>query len=162
MHFLFGSIHCKSNNLVDISSILPTMTAILLPYNEPVLNFLMYAHLVTVVPCIFLGGYLLAAYKGTRIHKLLGKIYMSLMFVTALITIFLPANVGPQFLGHFGWIHLFTILTLWTVPTALIAIRKGNVKAHKRKMILLYAGAIVIAGAFTLVPGRYLHSVFFG
>lgn len=93
---------------------------------------------------------------------MLGKIYMSLMFITAIITIFLPAAVGPTLLGHFGWIHLFTILTLWTVPTALIAVRKGNIKAHKRKMLLLYFGAIMIAGGFTLVPGRYLHEVFFG
>jgi uncharacterized membrane protein len=134
---------------------------IALPYTEPYLNVLMFAHLVTVVPCIFIGGFLLIAYKGTTLHKMMGKVYMSLMFFTAVVTIFLPANVGPRLFNHFGWIHLFTVLTLWTVPTALMAIRKGNVKAHKRKMILLYAGAILIAGAFTLVPGRYLHEVFF-
>jgi uncharacterized membrane protein len=121
----------------------------------------MFAHLVTVVPCIFIGGFLLIDYKGTTLHKMMGKVYMSLMFFTAVVTIFLPANVGPRLFNHFGWIHLFTVLTLWTVPTALMAIRKGNIKAHKRKMILLYAGAILIAGAFTLVPGRYLHEVFF-
>jgi uncharacterized membrane protein len=38
---------------------------------------------------------------------------------------------------------------------------KGDVKAHKRKMILLYFGAILIAGAFTLTPGRYLHEMVF-
>jgi uncharacterized membrane protein len=43
-----------------------------------------------------------------------------------------------------------------------LAIKKGNVKVHKRKMILLYFGAIIIAGGFTFVPGRYLHEVFFG
>lgn len=130
--------------------------------SQQVYNLLMYSHLATVVPCVFLGAYLLIAFKGTPIHKMLGKIYMSLMFITAIITIFLPAAVGPTLLGHFGWIHLFTILTLWTVPTALIAVRKGNIKAHKRKMLLLYFGAIMIAGGFTLVPGRYLHEVFFG
>ncbi|PRP65941.1 DUF2306 domain-containing protein [Nonlabens agnitus] len=135
---------------------------IALPYQDSVLNVLMFTHLVTVVPCIFIGGYLLMAYKGTPRHKLLGKIYMSLMFITALITIFLPANVGPSLWNHFGWIHLFTVLTLWTVPTAFIAVRKGRIKAHKRKMILLYVGAIMIAGGFTLVPGRYLHEMFFG
>ena len=134
----------------------------ILPYDSPLLNSLMYAHLITVIPCILIGGYLLLAYKGTPIHKLLGKIYMSLMLSTAIITIFLPANVGPQLLDYFGWIHLFTVLTLWTVPTAYIAIRKRNIKAHKRKMILLYVGAILIAGGFTLVPGRYLHGVIFG
>ena len=125
-------------------------------------NILMYSHLATVVPCIFLGAYVLLAKKGTRIHRRLGRVYMVLMLVTAVITLFMPALVGPQFLSHFGWIHLFSLLTLWTVPTAYTAIRKGNIKAHQRKMLLLYFGAIVIAGGFTLAPGRFLNELFFG
>jgi uncharacterized membrane protein len=82
--------------------------------------------------------------------------------VTALITLFMPARVGATFLNHFGWIHSFSFLTIYTVPTAYWAIKKGNVRAHKRKMILLYFGAIVIAGGFTFYPGRYLHHLFFG
>ncbi len=125
-------------------------------------EYLMYAHLVTVVPCIFIGAYVLSAKKGTLIHRKLGKVYMILMLFTAIVTLFMPAAVGARLLNHFGWIHLFSFLTLWTVPTAYTAIRKGNLKAHKRKMILLYFGAIVIAGGFTLAPGRYLHELFFG
>jgi uncharacterized membrane protein len=123
---------------------------------------LMYAHLITVIPCVFIGAYLLLVKKGTGIHRKLGRIYMILMLITAVITLFMPAAVGPQFLNHFGWIHLFSFLTLWTVPTAYTAIKKGNVRTHKRKMILLYFGAIIIAGGFTFAPGRYLHEVFFG
>ncbi|MFK7832394.1 MAG: DUF2306 domain-containing protein [Winogradskyella sp.] len=125
-------------------------------------NTLMFLHLYTVVPCVFIGGYLLAVKKGTQIHKQLGKVYMILMLFTALVTLFIPAYVGPTIFNHFGWIHLFSFLTIWTVPTAYIAIKKGNVKAHKRKMVLLYFGALIIAGGFTLMPGRYLHEVFFG
>lgn len=125
-------------------------------------DFLMYSHLITVVPCVFLGAYVLLAKKGTGIHRFLGKIYMVLMLITALITLFMPAMVGPQILNHFGWIHLFSFLTIWTVPTAYTAIRKGNVRAHKRKMVLLYFGAILIAGGFTFAPGRYLNELFFG
>ncbi len=110
---------------------------------------------------MFIGGLLLIIKKGTLIHKRLGRIYMSLMLFTAVVTFFMPAVVGPSLFNHFGWIHLFSILTLWTVPTAYIAIKKVNVKAHKRKMILLYFGAIIIAGTFTLMPNRYLHEVFF-
>ncbi|WP_178984610.1 DUF2306 domain-containing protein [Winogradskyella helgolandensis] len=123
---------------------------------------LMFLHLYTVLPCVFIGAYLLIVKKGTKTHKFLGRIYMILMLFTATVTLFMPAAVGGRFLNHFGWIHLFSVLTFWTVPTAYIAIKKGNVKAHKRKMILLYFGAIIIAGAFTFTPGRYLHSVFFG
>lgn len=122
----------------------------------------MYAHLITVVPCFFIGGYLLAVKKGTPFHKSLGKVYMTLMFTTAIITLFMPAFVGPQFLSHFGYIHLFSFLTLYSLPTAIIAIKKGQVRKHKVKMIILYMGAILIAGGFTFFPGRFLHTFFFG
>ena len=123
---------------------------------------LMYIHLATVVPCFIIGTMLLLIKKGTRIHKGFGRLYMVLMLFTALVTLFMPAHVGPRILNHFGWIHSFSFLTIYTVPTAYLAIKRGNVKSHKRKMILLYFGAIIIAGGFTFVPGRYLHSVFFG
>lgn len=125
-------------------------------------DILMNAHLLTVVPCFLIGTLLLIIKKGTRVHRGFGRVYMVLMLITATITLFMPADVGPQFLNHFGWIHSFSFLTIWTVPTAYMAIKKGNVKVHKRKMILLYFGAIIIAGGFTFVPGRYLHEVFFG
>ena len=106
--------------------------------------------------------YIIVDKKGTKIHRQFGRIYMNLMLVTALITLFMPAYVGPRFLNNFGWIHSFSFLTIYTVPTAYLAIKNGNIKAHKRKMVLLYFGAIVIAGGFTFFPGRYLYELFFG
>ena len=121
----------------------------------------MFWHLATVVPCFVIGTILLIIKKGTKIHVLFGRVYMILMMVTAVITLFMPAHVGSRILNHFGWIHSFSFLTIYIVPTAYLAIKKGNVKSHKRKMILLYFGAIIIAGGFTFVPGRYLHELFF-
>ncbi|MEN8815345.1 MAG: DUF2306 domain-containing protein [Nonlabens sp.] len=123
---------------------------------------LMYTHLITVIPCVFVGAYLLLFSKGTKWHRSLGKYYMISMVITAIVSLFMPAMVGPQLLGHFGWIHLFSILTLWSVPTAYIAVRKGQIKKHKIKMILVYIGALIIAGGFTFVPGRFMYEVFFG
>ncbi|REG86398.1 DUF2306 domain-containing protein [Algoriphagus antarcticus] len=125
-------------------------------------EYLMYFHLLTVVPCIFLGGFLLLARKGGEVHRKLGMVYMSLMMITAFIAMFIQAQLGPMLFNHFGYIHLFCLLVFWTVPTALIAIKKRKIKTHQRKMILLYVGAIILAGGFTLMPGRYLHHLFFG
>jgi uncharacterized membrane protein len=122
---------------------------------------LMYMHLVTVVPCFVIGTILLLIRKGTKIHVLFGRVYMVLMLITATITLFMQAQVGPRVFDHFGFIHCFSILTIYTIPTAYWAIKKGNVKSHKRKMILLYFGAIIIAGGFTFAPGRYLNELFF-
>lgn len=122
---------------------------------------LMYAHLATVIPCFLIGTLLLLIKKGTGIHKKLGRVYMILMMITAAITLFMPAHVGGRIFNHFGWIHSFSFLTIYTVPTAYIAIKRGDVKSHKRKMILLYFGAIIIAGSFTFVPGRFLNNLLF-
>lgn len=123
---------------------------------------LMFIHLSTIIPCVFIGTAMVLLEKGTLLHKRAGRIYMVLMLFTATITLFMPAKVGATFLGHFGWIHLLSVLALWTVPSAYLSIKRGNVESHKRKMLALYFGAILVAGGFTLMPGRYLHGVFFG
>lgn len=121
----------------------------------------MYFHLVTVLPCVVMGAALFFMTKGTPLHKGMGKVYMILMIITAIITLFMPAKVGPQFLNHFGFIHSFSLLALYSAPKAYFAIRRGDVRSHKFSMIGLYVGGIVIAGSFTLVPGRYLHDLLF-
>ncbi len=123
---------------------------------------LMFIHLATVVPCFFIGTFLLIIRKGTKIHISLGRIYMILMLFTAAVTLLMPAKVGSQIFNHFGYLHSFCLLTIYTVPTAYWAIKRGDVVSHKRKMILLYFGALVIAGGGTFFPGRYFYELFFG
>jgi uncharacterized membrane protein len=123
---------------------------------------LMYIHRGTVIPCFIIGAILLLIKKDTRFHRQFGRIYMILMLITAVVTLFMPSQVGPRILNHFGWVHSFSFLTIYTVLRAYLAIKNGDVKSHKRKMILLYFGAIVIAGGFTFFPGRYLYELFFG
>ena len=123
---------------------------------------LTYLHLGSLVPAFVIGTYLLLNRKGTPVHRFLGKIYMGLMLFTAFVTLFMEAVVGPKFLNHFGFIHLLSLLVLYTVPTSYRAIRVGNIKLHKRKMVGLYVGALLIAGAFTLSPGRLMHTWLFG
>ena len=123
---------------------------------------LAYLHLVTVVPCFFLGAWLLARRKGTAMHKRLGRVYAVLMLFTALITLVMPAEVGPALLGHFGFIHLFSVLVFVSIPLAVVSIRRGNLRAHRGHMLGVYFGGILIAGGFALVPGRLLHGWLFG
>jgi hypothetical protein len=69
-----------------------------IPYSNPMYASLMYAHLITVVPCFVIGTILIIIKKGGNIHKVMGRIYIILMLITAVITLFMPAKVGPQFL----------------------------------------------------------------
>jgi uncharacterized membrane protein len=122
---------------------------------------LAYAHLATVLPAFVIGTYMMFARKGDRFHRALGKGYMVLMLSTAVITLFMPAFAGPRFFGHFGFIHLFSVLALVSVPRAYVAAKQHNVKAHRNNMIGLYVGGLLIAGGFTLMPGRLLHTWLF-
>jgi uncharacterized membrane protein len=123
---------------------------------------IVFLHLATVLPAFVLGTWLLFNRKGTPHHRLLGKIYMLLMLITAFTALFLPALVGPKILNHFGFIHLFSLLTIYTVPTAYLAARRGDVSAHRSSMIWLYVGGLIIAGAFAFGPGRLLNRWLFG
>ena len=123
---------------------------------------LAYLHLATVAPAFAIGTYLLARKKGNPAHRTLGRLYLALMATTALVSLLMPAHVGPQLLGHFGFIHLFSLLTLYLVPSAYLAARNGNIKAHRGRMMGLYTGGILVAGAFAFSPGRMLHGWVFG
>jgi uncharacterized membrane protein len=105
--------------------------------------YLTYFHLLTVVPAFFIGGFLLLNRKGTRIHKQLGKLYLALMFSTGFITFFMSSpETGQKIFNHFGYLHIFTILVLYQVPTAYFSAKNGNIKVHRFHMILLYVGGI--------------------
>jgi uncharacterized membrane protein len=122
-------------------------------------------HLAAVMPALLLGAWLLLGKKGGPRHRLLGKIYLGLMVVAALSAAVLPAQVGPTVsIGslRLGFLHLLVLLTLRGVWMAFHTIRKGDIRAHKRHMVMLYFGALIIAGLFSLAPGRLLHRVVFG
>jgi uncharacterized membrane protein len=57
---------------------------------------------------------------------------------------------------QFTWIHLFPLLTAVTIPLAIYRIRTGDAKGHGRAMKGLFIGGLIIAGVFTLLPGRLL------
>jgi len=123
---------------------------------------LAYVHLATVFPCLLIGGWLLIRPKGTPVHRLLGRIYVVLMIATALVTLAMPAEVGPRLLGHLGYVHLFSVLVLVSIPLAVRGARRGSIRTHRSHMLGVYFGGILVAGGFTLMPGRLLHGWLLG
>ena len=123
---------------------------------------LVYLHLATILPAFAIATYLLARPKGSPQHRLLGRVFMVLMIVTSLISLTIPARIGPTVFGHFGLLHLFSLLTLFTIPAAYVAIRRGNRRAHRNHLVGLYVGGLLAAGAFAFAPGRMLHGWLFG
>ena len=74
----------------------------------------------------------------------------------------MPARVGPQWLGHWGLIHLFSVLTLYIALRAYLAARRGQIRAHRSHMVGLYVGGLLVAGGFAFFPGRLLHGWLWG
>ena len=116
---------------------------------------LIFFHLVTALLALLLGAVMLARRKGTRSHKALGWAWVLLMGSTALASAFIR-DYGMPNLAGFTPTHAFTVLTAVTLPRGIWAIRRGNVAAHRRSMSNLYVGACLLAGVFTLLPGRFL------
>lgn len=122
---------------------------------------LAYLHLATVLPAFVLGTYLMVRRKGTSTHKMLGKAFLSLMLVTSVVTLFMSAQVGPKFLGHFGLIHLLSLNVIYGVPVAYFAAKNGNIWQHRMNVMGMYFFGLLVAGAFAFMPGRLLHQWLF-
>jgi uncharacterized membrane protein len=59
-------------------------------------------------------------------------------------------------------IHLLSGWVIVALPMAIYAIRRGNVRAHRRHMAAIFVAGLVVAGAFTFIPGRFMFQFFFG
>lgn len=116
----------------------------------------LYIHLFTAIPAVPLGAFVLWGRKGGRMHRILGRIWAALMVTTAASTFWLQSLSGG-----FSFIHLFAVLTLFSIPLAVWNARRGNIRAHRNAMRGVYAG-LISAGLLALVPGRTLGTLLFG
>lgn len=113
---------------------------------------LIIAHIAAAGGALVFGAVTLAMRKGTPTHKLFGRVWVTLMAVTALVSFGIRSN------GSFSWIHLLSVWTLLALAGSIYAVVRGNVKAHRHGMISAYVG-LSVAGVFTLLPGRRLGSL---
>ena len=116
-------------------------------------------HAFAAMAAFVLGVVQLAAPKGTLPHRTLGWIWVSLMAVVALSSFWIHQI---RLAGPWSPIHLLSIFTLVMLPLGVWRAHRHDVNTHRRTMIGIFTGALVIAGLFTLVPGRIMHSVIFG
>jgi uncharacterized membrane protein len=63
--------------------------------------------------------------------------------------------------GPWSPIHLLSILVLVTLPLAVMHARRHDIAQHRIAMLMLFTGALVIAGGFTFLPGRIMAAVVF-
>jgi len=116
-------------------------------------------HAFAAMSAFALGVVQLAAPKGTLPHRTLGFTWVALMLVVSVSAFFIHEL---RLWGPWSPIHLLAIFTLIMLPVAVWAAHRHAVERHRRAMIGIFVGALVIAGLFTFAPGRIMHAVAFG
>lgn len=116
-------------------------------------------HAFAAVGAFVLGAVQLAAPKGTLPHRIVGSVWVVLMVIVSLSAFFIHEL---RIWGPWSPIHLLAILTLVLLPLAVWRAHRHDVVQHRRTMLGLFFGALVIAGLFTFLPGRIMHAVVFG
>jgi uncharacterized membrane protein len=116
-------------------------------------------HACAAMGAFALGLMQFAAPKGTLPHRTVGWTWVALMAAIAVSSFWIH---DLRMIGPFSPIHALSIFTLVMLPLAVLHARHHRVINHRKAMISIFLGALVVAGAFTFVPGRIMHAVAFG
>lgn len=140
------------------------------------MDFNIAIHLAAASIAIPLGAWVLWRPKGDKLHKLAGRTFSGLILIVCISSLGIrDAN------GNFSYIHLLTLFTFLSIVVALTSIKLraglqlpagGDVKLlqvkkefllnrHRAAMKGTYIGLIVAGLLAVLMPGRYLHNLFF-
>jgi uncharacterized membrane protein len=116
-------------------------------------------HAFAAMAAFALGLVQFAAPKGTLPHRTIGWVWVALMAIIAVSSFWIHSI---RMVGPFSLIHALSIFTLVMLPLAILHARNHRVVQHRKAMISIFVGALVIAGAFTFLPGRIMHAVALG
>ena len=116
-------------------------------------------HAGAALSAFLLGIVQLSAPKGTLPHRTVGWIWVALMLTVTVSSFFIHQL---RLWGPWSPIHLISIFTFVMLPLAVLAAHRHQVGKHRLAMTAMFFGALVLAGLFTLAPGRLIHAVVFG
>ena len=133
---------------------------------EPILQASIFVqlHVVTVLPAFLIGTWLIFfSRKGSRHHKLLGKVFLSLMVATSVLSFFVHERRPDSPLFGLSPIHLLAAFVLFASWRAYSSAKSGDIATHRVWMLGVYTGSLVINGAMNIfVVDGITRDVFFG
>lgn len=97
--------------------------------------------------------------RGSRLHRWLGWTWVLMMAGVALSSFWI---FEIRLIGPFSPIHLLSAYVLVQLVFAVRAARAGRIQEHRKSMKGMVFGALVVAGAFTFLPGRVMYQVVLG
>lgn len=117
-----------------------------------------WAHLATIAVALGLTPVMLLRPRGDRLHRALGWLWVSCLFVTALVSF----DIRQVANGRFSYIHILSGSVVVLVPLIVWTARTHRVARHRRAVRGTVLGALLIAGFFTFPFDRMLGSWLFG
>ena len=116
-------------------------------------------HMTAALGALVTGPIALWARRGRqqhpKLHRAFGYAWVTLMIVAAVSAVFIRDFRLPNLAG-FTPIHILVPVSLGTLFLAFYKLAQGDIGGHRAYMQRLYVGACLVAGAFTLLPSRYL------
>jgi len=126
---------------------------------------LIAVHMSAALGAVVLGPIAISARKGAvqrpRLHRAFGYGFTTLMLAASISAMFIRDYKLPNIDG-FTPIHLLIPVTLLGLFNGFHALYRGDIARHRKGMVTLYLSACVTAGAFTLLPSRYLGQLLWG
>jgi uncharacterized membrane protein len=120
---------------------------------------LIATHMTAALLAVATGPVALWARHGKtqqpKLHRAFGYVWVVLMLVTATSAVFIRDYRLPNIAGYTA-IHLLVPVVFISLFGSFRCLAAGQIKRHQRIMQGLYVGACLVAGGFTLLPGRYL------
>lgn len=113
-------------------------------------------HAVTAVFGLIVGALVFLRPKGTPLHRWMGRAFAIALVVVLGTSMFIHEI---RLWGIWSPIHLLTLMTTCSLVISIRAVRQGDVARHAKWMRSIFVLGFVVAGSFTLLPGRLLHEV---
>ena len=123
---------------------------------------LVQAHVAFGLVALALGALRIAWPFGEGVDRTLGWSFLAALLVTAGTAVLLARPSGtPDVLG-FTVGHLFIFATVAGMVAAVWAARRRDRLGWRNIVTALFAGVLVMAGLFEVMPGRLLNTVLAG
>jgi uncharacterized membrane protein len=123
-------------------------------------GFAVQLHIAFALPSVALGPVVLFWLRPGMWHKRLGYAWVIAMAGLALSGFFIPSALG--WLEWFGPLHLFSVLTLWSLWHGIALARAGNYRGHRAAFEALWFGGNGVAGLLNFIPGRTMNRAVLG
>jgi uncharacterized membrane protein len=120
-------------------------------------------HVLTLVLALIIGTWQFAlSRKGAAGHRAIGYVFIALMIVTAIVTLFIHVRSPHSAFFGFSYLHLYVPLVFSLCGAALYGAATHRLRLHRFAVIALYRGSLL----FTLIVQVFLapgitHQIFF-